>query len=168
MNNIEEKLWNYIDGNCTADEQKTISMLIAGDEAWRIKYQELLNLHKEFSAIELDEPPMAFTYNIMEAIRTEQAQVPLKSVINKRIIYSIALFFVFTILALLVYTLTNIKISPTDTSINIPVNFKMPDLRNYITKPVIEGFFFFDVVLALFLSDAYLRKKKGLKYNNKG
>jgi hypothetical protein len=163
MNNIEEKLWNYIDGNCTADEQKAISILITADEAWRIKYQELLNLNKEFSAIELDEPPMAFTFNVMETIRTEQAQVPLKSVINKRIIYSIAIFFVFTILALLVYTLTNIKLSPTETSQNVPVNFKIPDLRNYVTKPLIEGFFFFDVVLALFLSDAYLRKKKAFK-----
>ena len=29
MNNIEEKLWSYIDGNCTPDEQKAISALIA-------------------------------------------------------------------------------------------------------------------------------------------
>jgi hypothetical protein len=164
MNNIEEQLWNYIDGNCTPDEQKNISSLIAGDEAWRVKYHELLNLNKEFSAIELDEPPMAFTYNIMEAIRTEHANVPLKSVINKRIIWGIAVFFVVTILALLVYIITNIKISAPNISFNAPANLKMPDIKNYISKPLIEAFFFFDVVLALFLSDAYLRTKKVSKH----
>jgi len=86
MNTMEEILWNYIDGNCTADEQKIITSLIDRDEAYRAKYRELLSLNKEFSAIELDEPPMAFTYNVMEAIRTEHAQKPLKAAINKRII----------------------------------------------------------------------------------
>jgi len=104
MNNIEEILWNYIDGNCTADEQKAISDLIAGDEAYRIKYNELLNLNKAFAGMELDEPPMAFTYNVMETIRTEYAQKPLKAAINKRIIRGISIFFVLTIVCLSVFT----------------------------------------------------------------
>jgi len=95
----------------------------------------------------------------MEAIRTEQASVPLKSVINKRIIWGIAVFFVFTILGLLVYIIANIKLSASDISFSTPANLKMPDIKNCMTKPVIEAFFFFDVVLALFLSDAYLRKR---------
>ncbi len=164
MNNMEEQLWNYIDGNCTPDEQQHISTLIAGDDAWAIKYQELLNLHKEFSAIELDEPPMAFTYNVMEVIRTEQAMVPLKAGINKRIILGIAAFFLFTILALLVYTIAHISWSATNGSLNTPVTFKMPAIKSNITKPVLEAFFFFDIVLALFLTDAYLRKKRALKH----
>jgi anti-sigma factor RsiW len=74
MSSIEEKLWNYIDGTCTPDEQEAIARLIAQDEIYRRKYNELLKLNAEFAAIELDEPPMAFTYNVMEAIRTENAQ----------------------------------------------------------------------------------------------
>jgi len=164
MNNMEEQLWNYIDGSCTPDEQKNIGSLIAADEAWRVKYHELLNLSKEFSAIELDEPPMAFTYNVMEVIRAEQASVPLKSVINKRIIWSIAVFFVFTIAALLVYIIANTKLSAANISIQTPDNFKIPNIKSYVTKPVIEVFFFFDVILALYLIDAYLRKKRYLKH----
>jgi hypothetical protein len=158
MNNIEEKLWDYIDGNCSEEERKTISSLIASGEPaiWRVKYEELLTLNNEISVMELDEPPMAFTYNVIEAIRTEQAQQPLKAAINKRIILSITIFFLFTIVALLVYTITNISWS----SVHIPaVNMKIPEIKNYLTKPVIKGFIFFDVVLALFLSDNYLRKK---------
>ena len=164
MNNVEEQLWNYIDGNCSPDEHKNMSSLIASDDAWRVKYYELLNLNKEFSAIELDEPPMPFAYNVMEAIRAEQASVPLKSVINKRIIFGIAIFFVFTIAVLLVYIIANTKLPVTDISIHTPENLKMPDIKNYFTKPVLEAFFFFDVILALFLTDAYLRKKRYLKH----
>ncbi|MDB4905200.1 MAG: hypothetical protein JWQ63_4481 [Mucilaginibacter sp.] len=156
MNNIEEKLWDYIDGNCTVDEQNTIKSLIAGNEAFRLKYEELLMLNKQFSAMELDEPPMAFTYNVIEAIRTERAQQPLKAAINKRIIWGIALFFILTLTVLLVYTIVNISWS----SINVSaVNLKLPQVKNYLTKPLIQGFLFFDVVLALFLLDNYLRKK---------
>jgi hypothetical protein len=156
MNNIEEILWNYIDGHCTADEQKTISALIAHDEDYKHKYQELLTLNKEFSAMELDEPPMAFTYNVLEAIRTEQAQKPLKAAINKRIIWGISTFFILTISALLIYALASINWSADAVSVKVPNGLKMPD----ITKPVMEGFLFFDVILGLFLFDAYLNNKK--------
>ncbi|MDF2431299.1 MAG: hypothetical protein JWP44_930 [Mucilaginibacter sp.] len=163
MNNVEEKLWNYIDGNCTPGEQKTISMLIEQDEAYKLKYQELLELNKEFSAIELDEPPMAFTYNVMEAIRAETAKQPLKSAINKRIIMGISIFFVLTIILSLVYTLTGIKLTAADLSAAVPSGFKMPDITSYITKPVMMGFLFFDVVLGLFLLDTWLRNIKAVK-----
>jgi hypothetical protein len=159
MKNIEDTLWDYIDGNCSADEQKTVSALIAQDEAYRLKYQELLNLNKEFSAMQLDEPPMAFTYNVMEAIRTEYAQQPLKSAINKRIIKGIGIFFIVTILALLVFTLANIHFPAGGNSGNLFSGLKMPDLTKYITKPVILGFLFFDAVLALYLFDTFLRRK---------
>ncbi|HEY4324525.1 MAG TPA: hypothetical protein VGN20_11080 [Mucilaginibacter sp.] len=157
MNNLEEKLWDYIDGNCAADEQKAISSLIASDETFRLKYEELLIVNNQLSAMELDEPPMAFTYNVIEAIRTEQAQQPLKAAVNKRIIRGIGLFFAITIAALLVFVLVNINWA----SVNISsVNLKLPKISNYLTPPVIQGFLFFDVVLGLFLFDNYLRKKR--------
>jgi len=157
MNTIEETLWNYIDGNCSPDEQKAIHTLIAGDEAYRLKYQELLKLNTEFSAMELDEPSMAFTYNVMEAIRTEQAQQPLKAAINKRIILGIAIFFVLTIAILLGFVLSNIQLSAV--TVATPAGLKMPEVNTYFTKPVIEGFLFFDVVMALYLFDTFLRRK---------
>jgi hypothetical protein len=164
MNNMEEKLWDYIDGNCSPDEEKIIGSLIASDEAYRLKYQEMLNLNKDISGIGLDEPPMAFTYKVMEAIRTEQAQRPLKSAINNRIIRSIGAFFVLTLLALLVYTFTNISWSSVNVPSGIMSNLKLPDTSNFFTKPVIQGFFFFDVILGLFLFDSYLRGKKAEKH----
>ncbi len=159
MNTIEETLWNYIDGNCTADEQKAISALIARDEVYRLKYNELLKLNNEFSAMELDEPSMAFTYNVIEGIRAEYAQKPLKATINKRIIMGITIFFVLTLIVLLAFTLSNIQLPATSIPANVISSVKIPDFGKYVTKPVIEGFVFFDVLLALFLFDTFLRRK---------
>jgi hypothetical protein len=159
MNVIEEKLWNYIDGTCSEDEQKAIGILIAQDEVYRRKYDELLALSQEFSKMELDEPSMAFTYNVMEGIRAEHALNPLKAGIDKRIIKSIAGFFILSILLLVFYVLSTFHISGISFSGHLPEHLKLPDLKNYFSWPVLEGFLFFDVVLGLFLFDAYLRRR---------
>jgi len=159
MNTMEEKLWNYIDGNCTEEEKKAIDVLIAQDEVYRRKYKELLALNQEFSKMELDEPPMAFTYNVMEAIRAEHAQRPLNARIDKRIIKGIAGFFIVSIALLLIYVLSTVHLTPVNISGHLPDSLRLPDIKNYLSKPVLEGFLFFDLVLGLFLFDAYLRKK---------
>ncbi|MEZ2335938.1 anti-sigma factor [Mucilaginibacter sp. RCC_168] len=163
MNTIEEKLWNYIDGTCSPAEQDAIAMLIEQDEVYAQKYQELLALNQEFAKMELDEPPMAFTYNVMEAIRTENAMQPLKANIDKRIILGIAIFFVFTILTLLTFIFANIHISGININaadIKLPAGVKLPSTNSLVSGPVLKWFLIFDVVLALFLTDAYLRRKK--------
>jgi len=70
MKNIEEELWNYLDGLGSEAERQNIDYLIATDKAYQQKYEELLSFNKELESMELDAPPMAFTYNIMETIRT--------------------------------------------------------------------------------------------------
>jgi hypothetical protein len=159
MNTIEEKLWNYIDGTCPDEERKAIDILIAQDEVYRRKYEELLALNQEFSKMELDEPPMAFTYNVMEAIRAEHAQQPLKAGINKGIIKGISGFFIVSIALLLIMTISTIHTSPANISVHLPDSVRLPDIKNYLSKPVLEGFLFFDIVLGLFLFDAWLRRK---------
>ncbi|MGN6396247.1 MAG: hypothetical protein ACTHMI_11825 [Mucilaginibacter sp.] len=162
MNTIEEKLWSYIDGTCTPEDMQNISRLIASDESVRLKYQELLAFDKEFAAMELDEPSMAFTYNVIEAIRTQEAMVPLKTRVNKRIILGIVLFFVISLTGFLVYALSQMDISSArvpDIVSKVSVNVKLPQVNTHISKPLVEGFMFFDVVLGLYLFDKYLRRK---------
>ncbi|MDB5155580.1 MAG: hypothetical protein JWR50_287, partial [Mucilaginibacter sp.] len=86
MNSIEERLWDYIDGNCSAAEREAIDLLLVNNEGYRQKYLELLAFNREIAAMELDEPSMAFTYNVIEQIRTDYAKQPLKAKINKNII----------------------------------------------------------------------------------
>ena len=159
MNSIEEILWKYIDGNCSPEEQKIVSTLIAEDESYRLKYLELVVLSNDLSEMELDEPSMAFTYNVMEGIRAEHALVPLKARVNKRIIMGIALFFSITLLALLVFILLNVKLPAHILPANSSLNFKMPDINSGKEKMIVQAFIFFDVVLGLYLLDGFLRRK---------
>ncbi len=159
MNSIEEILWNYIDGNCSPEEQRIVSTLIAEDESYRLKYQELVALSNNLSEMELDEPSMAFTYNVMEGIRAEHALVPLKARVNKRIIMGIALFFSITLLALLVFILLNVKLPAHILPANSSLNFKIPDINSGKEKMIVQAFIFFDVVLGLYLLDGFLRRK---------
>lgn len=164
MNTIEEKLWNYIDGTCTPDDQEAISRLIASDEVYRNKYEELLALNLDFTHLELEEPSMAFTYNVMEAVRTEAASVPLKSAINKNVIRGLVGVFVFIITAVIVYGLFSINWSAGSTAgvFKMP-QIKLPELSNALKSGMFKAFVFFDIVLILYFGDAYLRKLRTAK-----
>jgi len=163
MNDIEEKLWRYIDGLCTPEEQKAISDLIHTDASVGSRYHELLKLNKEFAAMDLDEPSMAFTYNVIEAIRTENAQVPLKAAINKRIIKGISIFFIATLAILLILIFAGIKWSGQGLPVNLTAHLKIPQINAGKTKIIVQVFVFFDVMLGLYLFDAYLRRKKAAR-----
>lgn len=163
MNEIEERVWAYIDGLCTPEEQESISKLIEQDEKYRVKHEQLLALNAELQDMEIDEPPMAFTYNVMEAIRAEEAQKPLKATINKKIIYLIAGFFLVTITALLIYLLSSINWSAMHSSAPMVNSLKVPATKSYLSSPVLKVFMFFDVIMALAFFDSYLRKRNYAK-----
>ena len=158
MNNIEEILWNYIDGNCSPEEYKTISALILQDETYRLKYDELITLNKQISLHELDEPPMAFTFNVMEAVRMEHARVPLQTSINKKRIMGIVVFFAVILLCLLIFVLSNTNWTAHGQLSSLDLNIKLPDISISKAKIALNGFVFFDVILGLYLIDAWLRK----------
>lgn len=160
MRNIEEQLWNYLDGTCTPQEREVIEHLIATDETYQQRYEEIKAFNLELQDIELDAPAMAFTYNVMEAIRTEEAAKPLKANIDSRVIKGIAAFFIVSIVAILVVALAS-----TDWSAGAGNGFKMPEMRmpsfqSYFSGPVFKGFLFFDAVCILYFFDSYLRKRK--------
>lgn len=154
--NMEEQLWDYIDGFCTEEERKNIKLLIGQDENYRKKYAELLAFEKNMPALNLEEPSMGFTFKVMENIRAEHARVPLKTQINTNIIRGIAAFFICTILVLLGFVLAGIDWSH-PSSVQIP-QIKIPPVANYLNPVVIQGFLFLDVVLGLFFLDHYFRK----------
>lgn len=56
--------------------------------------------------MELDEPSMSFTRNVMEAVALQPAPVSLKTKVDNQIIFSIAAFFVLSILAMVGYMFT--------------------------------------------------------------
>ena len=71
MNNpvdIEARLWEYIDGLSVGEERSAVEQLIAENAAWKAKYQELLDMHQSLNLVELEQPSMRFTKNVMEEI----------------------------------------------------------------------------------------------------
>jgi len=167
MNTIEERLWNYIDGACSDDERKAIDMLIEQDPAYRSKFEELLGFDQQLSKIEMEEPSMGFTYKVMEGIRAEHALQPLKAGINKNIIKFIGGFFIITIVLMVIYLFATVPVGHVNLSNQLTNNIKLPQgidlsgFKNYLNGSVIlKVFFVFDVILALFLTDAYFRRKK--------
>jgi hypothetical protein len=164
MKTIEEKLWNYIDGTMPTDERKAIALLIEHDKVYFAKYQQLLQLNKDFAALELDEPSMAFTFNVMHAIREEYAVHPLKSSIDKRVIWAITSFFILTITVLLVYSFSTANWATGDSLTLLP-KLNVTKVNSIFSGYVVKAFLFFDLVIGLFLTDYYLRRKTLTKHH---
>jgi hypothetical protein len=96
----------------------------------------------------------------MEVIRTENAQVPLKAAVNKRIIRGIGIFFSVTIVALLVLVIASVKWTGVALPANLTAHIKMPEINHNQARVFVQAFVFFDVMLGLYLFDAWLRRKK--------
>ena len=156
MNTIEQQLWDYIDGNLNETQRKSIEEKIETDISVKLQYEELLNLNAAFSEMELDEPSMSFTRNVMDSVALEPAPVSLKTKVDNRIIYSIGGFFVISLMALLGYVFYNSTFTMPDFSRYMSVSF---EIDKVITPTSLYIFLGIDLVLGLIYIDYFLRKK---------
>lgn len=154
--NMEEKMWDYIDGFCTEEETKSISLLIETDDNYRRKYNELKLLQEGLVALEMEEPAMNFTFSVMESVKQEKILKPLKTVVDQRIILGIAAFLICCIVLLLVYVFVNVNWH-SSTQIKTP-EIKLPSISSDFSTVLVKGFLFFDLILGLFFADHYFRK----------
>ncbi|MCS3800378.1 hypothetical protein [Niastella sp. OAS944] len=167
--NIEERLWEYIDGRCSAEDRLFINELIATNQEWKTKYQELLELQNLLShELQLDEPSMRFTQNIMEAISKHHIAPAAKSYINKRIVWGIAGFFICSIIGLLIAGMAQVNWSAATTS---STQIDLSKLNNvnfsgFFNTTYTTIFMMINVVLGLVVLDMYLNRKKQA-YRNK-
>ncbi|WP_026897542.1 hypothetical protein [Daejeonella oryzae] len=158
MNTIEQRIWDYLDNSCTQKEHQEIKHLIETDPDYKTVYNELKDLSQVFSSIELDEPSMGFTRNVMNKVNLEPLTETFKSTTDKRIIYGIAAFFLLSISAMLAVVFYQMDWSqPVSGTLQ---QYKLPDVNfsSYLNSTVINSFFFADIILALYLLDNFLRK----------
>jgi len=160
MNTIEQQLWDYIDGNLDATEAKSLEEKISKNAKIKLQYEELLSLNIAFGKIELDEPSMSFTRNVMESVSLAPAPVALKTKVNTRIIYGIGGFFIFSLVALFGYALFNLDFKTTDFDLKLNADFNW---EKYISPTVLYSFLFADLVIGLIFMDYLLRKKMATK-----
>lgn len=159
MNLIEQRIWDYLDGTDTPQQRELTEQLIKSDPLYRQVYDECKSFNNLLSAADQDEPSMGFTRNVMERINLEPAPASFKSFIDKRIIFGIATFFLFTITALLGVLFYQIDWTQA-------TGFKMPELTmptfdssKYLSSTYINIFLFIDIIIGLYLFDGFLRKR---------
>jgi len=155
---VEQRIWNYLDGSSSPEEQKRIEELIQTDPEYRDAYRELFEVDKLLTESSMETPSMSFTRNVMERIKTEPVPGSIKALVDKRIINAIAIFCLVSISAGLILMLLQVdwQLQPQDNwTVRLPEVQLSVAAKDWITK----GFLFLDIVIALYGVDFLLRKK---------
>ena len=159
LNNMEERLWNYIDGSGDAGERSVIEKLLQENAEWKAKYHELMEVNDLLHSSELDAPSLRFTKNVMEEIAKLHIAPATKTYINKSIIRGIGIFFVTMILAFVVYGFGQVDwTAASDTK--MPVDISKIDYSKFFNNTYMNVLMMINVILGLFLFDHYLSSKR--------
>lgn len=159
QHNIEERLWNFIDGTVSIDERTVIEQLLQNNAEWKAKYNELLKINDLLKSSELEAPSMRFSKNVMEEISKLQIAPATKSYINKKIIWGIGFFFVAMFVGFLIYGFGQMTFTGGEES-NISKNIGKLDFSKFFSNAWVNAFMMINVVIGLFLLDNYLNTKK--------
>lgn len=155
----EERLWDYIDGRCSAEERSAIEQLLETDLEWKAEYHEMLDTHRLIHSAELEEPSVRFTKNVMEEIAKYQIAPATKAYISKRIVWGISFFFIALITGFLIYGFGQIDWTAQGNT-NLPIDLSKIDLSKFFNNTFVNIFMMVNVVLGLFLLDNYLTNKR--------
>jgi len=155
--NIVVRLWDYIDGNSSAEEINIIEKLLSDDEEWKEAYKEILSMQQMLTSSELEQPSLRFTKNVMDKI-SDYNLTPAANYINKKIIWAIGISFIILIGSFLIYAFTQINWSAPSGS-NLYFDFKSIDLSRFFSN-YINLFLMANVVLGLMLLDRFLASRK--------
>ena len=164
MNNhgdIEARLWEYIDGFTSGEERSVIQKLIDENTEWKTKYQELLELHQSINLVELEQPSLRFTKNVMDEIAKHHIAPAAKTYINKYIIWGIGIFFITVIVGFLVYGFAQVDwTAASDSKSTLGVDLNKIDYGRMFNNNFVNMFMMLNVVLGLFLLDRFLANKR--------
>jgi hypothetical protein len=164
---LEMRLWEYIDGKIDAAEKMQIEELLRTDVRWQTAYKQLLQINKMLqNDLELEEPSMGFTKNVMEGISKLKIAPATKNYINRKIVNGIAAFFVLMIGGLLIYFLTQVNWSSSgESGFSFSFDISKVDVSKYFNKQAMQIFAMVNAVLALILLDKiFLRKRTSAKH----
>ena len=158
-NNIDDRLWEYIDGQSSMEEKSVIEKLIETNKQWKEKYHELLELHQLVQSSALEEPSLRFTKNVMEEIAKYQIAPATKAYINNKIIWGIGIFFITLVIGFLIYGFGQVDWSASGNE-KLPIDISKVDYGKFFNNTYVNVFMMINVVLGLMLLDRYLAAKK--------
>jgi hypothetical protein len=160
---IEKRIWDYIDGICSSAEMALIKQKLENDPLWRVKYTELTSIQDLLRQEDLEMPSLRFTKNVMEEIAKYQVAPATKNYINKNVIRGIAVFFLAMIAGLVIYFLGQLHWATNSTSQLLP-DYKLgADRLNWsklLNNTYVNIFIGINVILGLILLDKYMQGKK--------
>ncbi|MGE5518796.1 MAG: hypothetical protein ACM3VS_02635 [Candidatus Dadabacteria bacterium] len=158
---MEEKLWEYIDGTLSSSELPLIDQLVKSNAEWIAKYHELLEINDLLHNSELEQPSLRFTKNVMEEIARTQIAPATKEYINNKIIVGIAAFFITVITSFIIYGISQINWSASGSDSNLlGIDFKEVDYSVIFDNQFVNIFLMLNVVLGLMLLDRFLNSKR--------
>ncbi|HEU0064949.1 MAG TPA: hypothetical protein VFQ58_07955 [Flavisolibacter sp.] len=156
---IEIKLWEYIDGTLPLTEISFMEKLVSENTIWKQKYHELLELQQMIQASELEHPSLRFTKNVMEEIAKYHIAPATKNYINKKVIWGIAIFFLTIIVGFVIYGFSQVQWSDSNSSIG-GIDLSKVDYSKFFNNTYINIFMMMNVVLGLMLLDRVLANKR--------
>ena len=157
---MEARLWDYIDGISEASEKALIEKLVNDNAEWRSRYKELLELHQLVQSSELEEPSMRFTKNVMEEISRLHIAPAAKSYINKRVIWGIGGTFIAMIVGFLIYAIAQINWAEGKSENSIGIDLSQIDYSKMFNNNLMNAFMMVNIVLGLIFLDRYLANKR--------
>jgi len=157
-NNIDDRLWEFIDGQSSMEEKSAIENLIETNKQWKEKYHELLELHQLVQSSTLEEPSLRFIKNVMEEIAKYQIAPAAKAYINNKIIWGIGIFFITLIIGFLIYGFGQVDWNANDNT--LPIDISKVNYGKFFNNTYVNVFMMINVVLGLMLLDRYLAAKK--------
>ena len=160
---MEDLLWEYIDGQISRTEMEAVNRRILENSEWRIKYEELKTIHALLQKNELDMPSLRFTKNVMEEIAKYQVAPATKNYINKNVIRGITAFFLIMIGGLFIYFLGQLHWSGDPSGSLIPaytLDARKLSWGKLLNNTYVNIFIGINVILGLILIDKYMQGKK--------
>lgn len=158
--NITERLWQYIDGNCTPEEKTAVEKLLATDDGWQQNYQALLQVQQLLQQSALEAPSLRFTKNVMENIAQQNIAPATKTYINNNIVKGLAAIFIGIVVIFVVYAFLQVQFdfAPAGNERLIPehdFDYSIVFNNNWVNAVLV-----LNMILGLFLLDQYLTGKK--------
>ncbi len=158
---MDDQIWEWLDGQSSPAQSQQLQQLISTDAAWAARHAELLALHQSLQTdLEVLQPSMRFSKNVMEQIAALGLQHTARSYLNNRIIYGLGGLFVAAISAIILYAIAMVDwAAGSESSLQLPgaQAGSQIDWGGLVSGPVGTGAVVVFSVLALALADQYLR-----------
>lgn len=159
---IEQKIWEYLDGVSSPKENADLTKLLSEDPVWFEKYTELKSLQELLLNKDLEMPSLRFTKNVMEQISQFHVAPAARNYINKNVIRGITAFFLVMIAGFFIYFLGHLHWTSNSSNNIIPqsVEVNKLNLSKMLNVSYITIFIGISAILGLILLDKFLQTKK--------